>query len=480
MTDSRRLTTEEKALKVNLTDDIYGAFAEIGGGQEVAANFFKAGGSSGTIAYTRSAYDMKVSDSFYGECQRYVCEDRLMQMLSKEYETLEQTLPERINKNRFFVFANTVEALNYHKTNEGKGWIGMKFQMKVGAKPSEIVLHVKMHDTSHKRQQEALGILGVNLIHAAFFDQDTIDEFLAALTYRLPRERVEIDMLRVLGPDFAHIDNRIIALNLVKNGLTDATMFDQSGAILQPREALYKKNVLLMRGRFRPMTKVHVDMIEQGMSQYLKEPDVKKDNVCTLLELTLKDLTADGKISEKDFIDRVELLGSMGYTVMISDYLKHYKMIEYLSSITKGQKIGVLLGVYNLQTIFDEKYYNTLNGGLLEAFGRGFGHNIKMFVYPAIDIETNEIYGIHNFKLPEHLACLFDYMIKTNKVDSIHNYDSGLLHISSDEVLKKIQTGVVSWEDDVPESVMKAIKFYHLFGYLEEKFQKLQEVHRRN
>jgi len=235
-----------------------------------------------------------------------------------------------------------------------------------------------------------------------------------------------------------------------------------------------------MRGRFRPMTKVHVDMIEQGMSQYLKEPDVKKDNVCTLLELTLKDLTADGKISEKDFIDRVELLGSMGYTVMISNYLKHYKMIEYLSLITKGHKIGVLLGIYNLQSIFDEKYYNTLNGGLLEAFGRGFGHNIKMFVYPALNTETGDVYGVHNFKLPDHLGGLFDYMIKTNKVEAIHHHDPELLHISSDDVLKKIQTGIVTWEDDVPESVMKAIKFYHLFGYLEEKFQKLQEVHRRN
>ena len=480
MNETRRLTTEDKALKVNLTPDIYGAFAEIGAGQEVAANFFKAGGSSGTIAYTRSAYDMKVSDSFYGDCQRYVCEDRLMQMLEKEFETLEETLPEKVKSNRFFVFANTVEALNYHKTNEGQGWVGLKFQMKVGAKPSEIVLHIKLHDTSHKRQQEALGILGVNLIHAAYFDQDTIDEFLSALTYRLPRERIEIDMLRVLGPDFAHIDNRLIALNLVKSGLTDATMFDQSGSVLQPRHALYKKNVLLMRGRFRPMTKVHVEMIEQGTKQYLQEPDVDPENMTVLLELTLKDLTADGKISEKDFIERAELLGSMGYTVMISDYLKHYKMIEYLSSITKGQKIGVLLGVYNLQTIFDEKYYNTLNGGLLEAFGRGFGHNIKMFVYPAKHVETGELYTVENFVLPSHLEGLFDYMKKTNKVEAIHQFNPELLHILSDSVLLKIQTGNESWVNDVPESVMKAIKFLHLFGYLERNFEGVKESVRIN
>ncbi|MBI3135696.1 MAG: TonB-dependent receptor [Bacteroidetes bacterium] len=474
MKNLRSLTTEEKALLVNLTNDIYGAFAEIGAGQEVAANFFKAGGSSGTIAYTRSAYDMKVSDSFYGKCKRYVCEDRLVQMLSTEYKTLSETLPEKKKESRFFVFANTVESLNYHKTNQGQGWIGLKFQMKTGAEPSEIVLHVKLHDTSHKRQQEALGILGVNLVHAAYFDQDTIDAFLAALTYRLPRERVEIDMLRVLGPDFAHIDNRLIALNLVKNGLTDATMFDQDRAVLQPSTALYKKNVLLMRGRFRPMTKVHVDMIAKGMQQYLKEPDVEADNTCVVLELTLKDLTADGKISEKDFIDRAELLGSMGYTVMISNYLKHYKMIEYLSSITNGHKIGVLLGIYNLQTIFDEKYYNTLRGGLLEAFGRGFGHNIKMFVYPAMSLDGEGTYGVTNFQLPEHLTGLFDYMLKTNKVEEIYDYNPDLLHILSDDVLKKIQDGVLSWEQDVPESVMKAIKFFKLFGYNESRFQKVE------
>jgi len=472
MPENRRLTTEEKALKINLREDIYGSFAEIGAGQEVAANFFKAGGSSGTIAYTHSAYDMKVSDSLYGKCARYVCEDRLLQMLEKEYSTLEETLHERAKKSRFFAFANTVESLNYHKTNQGQGWIGLKFQDEIGNVPNEIVMHIKMHDTSHKRQQEALGILGVNLIHAAYFEHSSIENFLEALTYRLPHSRVEIDMLRVSGADLQRLDNRIIALKLVKMGLTDATMFDQSGAVLQPRTALYKKNVLLMRGRFRPMTKVHVDMIESGTEQYLKEQDVDLDKTVLLLELTLKDLTADGEISDTDFIDRAELLCSMGYTVMISNYLKHYKMIEYLSSITKKKKIGVLLGIYNLQTIFDEKYYNTLNGGLLEAFGRGFGHNVKMYVYPALNVETGEIYDVDSFDIPEHLRGLLDYMLKTNKLAQIKKFDRKLLHILSDDVLSKIHSGVSSWEDDVPESVMKAIKFYQLFGYREEKFNK--------
>ncbi len=472
MSEQRRLTTEEKALKINLTSDIYGSFAEIGAGQEVAANFFKAGGSSGTIAYTHSAYDMKVSDSLYGKCQRYVCEDRLLQMLEKEYAMLEETLYERADTSRFFAFANTVESLNYHKTNQGHGWIGLKFQDAIHQAPNEIVMHIKMHDTSHKGQQEALGILGVNLLHAAYFEHSSIENFLEALTYRLPRSRVEIDMLRVLGPDLQKLDNRVIALKLVKMGLTDATMFDQSGAVLQPSTALYKKNVLLTRGRFRPMTKVHVDMIESGLKQYLAEEDVEEANTCILLELTLKDLTADGKISDSDFIDRAELLCSMGYTVMISNYLKHYKMIEYLSSITQNKKIGVLLGIYNLQTIFDEKYYNTLKGGLLEAFGRGFGHNVKMFVYPAIDVETGGLYNLDNFVIPDHLLGLLDYMLKTNKLAKIENFNENLLHILSDDVLSKIHSGVQNWEEDVPDSVMKAIKFYQLFGYRDEKFVK--------
>ncbi|WP_066759671.1 nicotinate-nucleotide adenylyltransferase [Crocinitomix algicola] len=472
MSKQRRLTTEEKALEINLKQDIYGSFAEIGAGQEVAANFFKAGGSSGTIAYTHSAYDMKVSDSMYGKCSRYVCEERLLQMLEKEYATLETTLHERAKESRFFAFANTVESLNYHKTNQGQGWIGLKFQDAIGQAPNEIVMHIKMHDTSNKRQQEALGILGVNLLHAAYFEHASIEAFLDALTYRLPRSRVEIDMLRVSGADLQYLDNRIIALKLVKMGLTDATMFDQSGQVLQPTTALYKKNVLLMRGRFRPMTKVHVNMIEAGTKLYLDEEDVDEKNTALVLELTLKDLTADGKISDTDFIDRAELLCSMGYTVMISNYLKHYKMIEYLSLITKNKKIGVLLGIYNLQNIFDEKYYNTLNGGLLEAFGRGFGHNIKMYVYPALNVETGDIYDLENFEIPPHLEGLLEYMLKTNKIASIEEFDKKLLHILSDDVLSKIHSGVSNWEEDVPESVMKAIKFYQLFGFREEKFTK--------
>jgi hypothetical protein len=464
-----KLTTEEKALKINLTPNVYGCFAEIGAGQEVVANFFRAGGSSGTIAFSQSAYDMKVSDSMYGESSRYVCEDRLVTMLDTEFETMKFRLPEKYKQSRFFSFCNTVESLNYHKTNQGHGWVGLRFQLDLESEPNDIILHIKMHDISHKAQQESLGILGVNLIYAAYFHNHDLDQFLDNLVHRLPRDRMEIDMLRVSGPDFESTDNRIIALNLVKRGMTDATMFDLCGNVLQPTTALYKRNILLMRGRFRPVTKVHIDMIEAGLDLFLQEEEVEEENVSVVFELTLKDLTANGKILDKDFVDRAELLGSLGYTVMISNYLKHYKMVNYLASIAKDKKMGVILGIYNLHSIFDDKYYDNLPGGLLEAFGTGFGHNVKLFVYPAIDVETGGMYSLDSLKIPDNLNGLLQYMKDNNKLQAIEKFDPKFLSIMSDDVLSKIKANASNWEDDLPQEVVKAIKFYQLFGFRKPK-----------
>jgi hypothetical protein len=248
-------------------------------------------------------------------------------------------------------------------------------------------------------------------------------------------------------------------------------MFDLTGHVVQPATALYKKNILLMRGRFRPVTKVHIDMIETGKKQFIKESEVKEEDLRVIFELTLKDLTADGKISDKDFVDRAELLGLLGYTVMISNYLKHYKMVDYLASIAKEKRMGVILGVYNLHTIFDERYYDNLPGGLLEAFGRGFGHNVKLFVYPATNVDSGEIYSLSNIKIPAHLKGLLQYLVDNNKMESIEAFDPKLLHIMSDDVLSKIKAGSTSWEEDVPKEVTEAIKKYDLFG-----FKKIKEV----
>jgi hypothetical protein len=467
MFNLNRLTTEEKALKINLDQTIYGCFAEIGAGQEVATNFFKAGGSSGTIAYTRSAYDMSVSDHLYGQCKRYVAEDRLDTMLSYEFDRLNDILPNKAKDTRFFAYANTVESLNFHKTNQGHGWIGLRFQLNPDTPPNDIILHIKLHDTSHKMQQQALGILGINLIYATYFGMHELNTFLDTLTERLPRERIEIDMLRVTGPDYEAVDNRIIALNLVKKGITDSTMFTPNGDVVQASASLYKKNLLLLRGRFRPITKVHVDMFNTSMEQFIAEPDVEQDNIVALFELTLKDLTSEGQISDADFIDRAKLLGSLGYTVMISNYLKHYKMVEYLSSINRGSKIGVTLGIMNLHDIFNDDYYNNLKGGILEAFGKGFSRDVKLFVYPAL--KDGEFYCFEDFSIPKKLEGLLQYMKDNDKIVAINNINKEVLSISSDNVLKMIKEGNCDWKLNVPKEVANAISELSLFDVQENK-----------
>ncbi|MDH5605036.1 MAG: TonB-dependent receptor, partial [Cyclobacteriaceae bacterium] len=380
---SRKLSTKEKALQINLRQDIYGIFAEIGAGQEVAANFFKAGGASGTIAKTMSAYDMAFSDAIYGKCSRYVAEDRLLQMLSKEYSLLPTRLKDRQGKSRFFAFANTVEVLNYEKTNRPHGWMGLKFLLDPESSPNECIVHVNMRDTDNLSQQYALGIIGVNLIYACYHFTDPAD-IISTLMDELSADRIEIDFLRITGPDFRHIDNRLIALLLVRYGYTKATMFGADGNVLQPAEALYKKNVLMLRGRFKPVTNVNVDMLLKAMRIFKKEEEVDSANIVALTELTLSDLRSEGEIDEADFLNRADLLCSLGRDVMVSNYTEYYRLVDYLSDITKGKRIGIILGIYNLVQVFDENYYKDLRGGILEAFGILFGHNVKLYVYPSI------------------------------------------------------------------------------------------------
>lgn len=468
MENKRRLTTDEKALKINLQSDVYGSFSEIGAGQEVVANFFRAGGSSGTIAFSRSAYDMKVSDGIYGKASRYVSEERLRTMLNHEFDEVITSLEHRKDYTRFFAFCNTVESLNYHKTNQGHGWVGIRFQTKPDTPPNNIILHVKMHDQTNMAQQEALGILGVNLIYATFFRMDKeMDYFINSLVHLLPKDRIEIDMLNVEGPDFEHFDNRMLALNLVKRGITDATMFDHTGRVLQPADELYKKNVLLMRGRFRPVTRVNIDMLKSARNQFYQEEDVEKENVREIFELTLRDLTNDGKISEKDFVDRAELLGALGYTVMISNYLRYYEMADYINEVTRDYKSAVILGIYNLHNIFNEEYYADIKGGIFEAFGKGYGRNSKLYIYPAINYKTGELYEFKNVQIADNLRGLLQFMKDNGKIEALTEFNQDLMKINVDEVLAKIQNHEDdhTWDEDVPPRVAKAIKFMRLFGY---------------
>ncbi|HTH57376.1 MAG TPA: hypothetical protein VL728_15105 [Cyclobacteriaceae bacterium] len=465
MEGEKKLTTQEKALRVNLSKDIYGSFAEVGAGQETAANFFKVGGASGTIAKTMSAYDMKFSDAIYGRCERYVSENRLMRMLEHEYQLLPERLPHRIENSRFFAFADTVEALNFERTNQGNGWMGVRFQTKPMGEFNDCVIHVKMHDNDPLQQQVALGILGVNLLYGCMFIDDP-EEFMISLEDGLTTRRIEIDMFRLEGPNLKHVDNRLMALKLVKNGLTKAAMFGPDGHVLQPAEYLYKKNVLVLRGRFRPVTHVNVDMLLTSRRHFLHDQDVDKNKMITLTELTLNDLSADGTIDEKDFLYRADIICSLGQNVLVSNYFEYYRLVDYLSKISKGHKTGLVMGIYALQKVFDEKTYENLRGGILECFASLFGSNSKLYIYPALR-KDNSLFTLKDFEkeLPDKLKALFRYLMDNKKLEDIDDANISNLHIISDNVLAMIRKGEAGWEKFVPHKVEEAIKEHGLFDY---------------
>ncbi len=453
-------------MRINLAKTIYGSFAEIGAGQEVAANFFKVGGASGTVAKTMSAYDMKFSDAIYGACDRYVCEERLYSMLDKEYALLPERLPHRIQDTRFFAFADTVETINFERTNQGHGWVGLRFQLRPESEPNDCILHVKLHDNDPLQQQLALGIVGVNMLYACMFLSDP-EEIMLSLLDGLTARRVEFDMFSLKGPDFVHVDNRLLALKLVKNGLTKAAMFGPDGSVLQPSEVLYKKNVLVLRGRFRPVTHVNVDMLLTSRRMFKVEQDVEKSRIVLLSELTLNDLSADGQINEKDFLYRADILCSLGQTVLVSNYFEYYRLVEYLSKITKGRKIGITLGIFALQKIFEERTYENLRGGIMESFASLFGTNVKLYIYPALKPNSNELFTLKDFEasLPANLKHLFRYLMDNNKLIDIKDANKNILHIISDNVLAMIRKGESGWEKYVPNKVQEAIKEQGLFDY---------------
>jgi hypothetical protein len=463
--EGKKLTTQEKALRINLSKAIYGSFAEIGAGQEVAANFFKVGGASGTIAKTMSAYDMKFSDAIYGQGDRYVCEDRLIRMLNHEFVLLPERLPHRLKDTRFFAFADTVEVLNFERTNQGHGWIGLRFQLRPEGPYNDCVMHIKMHDTDPLQQQLSLGIVGVNMLYACMFMND-LEQIIVSMLDGLTTRRIEIDMFRLDGPDFKHVDNRLMALKLVKNGLTKAAMFGPDGNVMQPSEALYKKNVLVLRGRFRPVTHVNADMLLTSRRRFRAEPDVDRAKMMVITELTLSDLSPDGKIDERDFLHRVDIICSLGQNVMISNYFEYYRLVDYLSKITKGKKIGLILGIYALQKIFEEKTYENIRGGILECFASLFGTNVKLYIYPALR-KDNSLFTLKDFEsiLPDNLKSLFRFVMDNNKLEDIHDANTHNLNIISDNVLAMIRKGEHGWEKFVPHKVAEAIKEQGLFDY---------------
>jgi hypothetical protein len=456
--------TFEKALALNLDPVCYGTFAEIGAGQEVVRWFFRAGGAAGTIAKSISAYDMKVSDAIYGKCKRYVCRERLEQMLDYEFDlNLSRLTGRREVESAYFAFADTVVARSYRGGHECHGWMGIKFQANPRDDFSEIIIHVRMLDDEAILQQEVLGIVGVNLVHGAFEFFDSPEALLASLLDGLSTDRIEIDMVDFSGKAFQAVDNRVMSLRLVQLGLSDAAMFSSDGTVLQASEVLRKKPVLVERGSFRPITKVNVDMFRSARAQFLEELE-DGEAPLALMEITLNNLLAEGEFDLQDFLARVDIMAATGVTVLISDYFEFYRLAQYLRRSTTG-RIALVLGAGSLLELFNEKFYRKLEGGILEAFGRLFKNELKLFVYPLRDTESGDLITTDTLNVGEDLEGLYRFLIARGQIEAIRDYREDILHIFSKDVLSRIRAGDSAWEEMVPDRVVEIIRSRGLFGF---------------
>jgi hypothetical protein len=463
--DDAPLTTQQKALALNLDPVTYGAFAEIGGGQEVARWFFSVGAAATGVAKAISAHDMAVSDGLYGPAQRYVSRQRLEAMLEHELVQLSQQLgPRRGDATTFFAFADTVATRGYARPENGRGWMGVRFQAHPNAPPSEIVLHVHLLDASALHQKEALGVLGVNLVYGAFYQRDAPAGLIGSLIDELSRERVEIDMIKFAGPAFVGIDDRLMTLQLVQHGLTDAAMFTATGEVVQPSEVLHRRPILVERGSFRPATKLTLDLLERARQQFVDEPEVRGQEPVVLAEMTLRSLIAGPDVGHLDFLARADVLGALGLDVLISRFKPYYQVAEYLARYT-DRMIGIAVGFPSVRQIADEKYYADLPGGVLESAGRLFKRSVKMYVYPTRDPVSGQIHSVECAPIPPPWQHLRDLLIEIGRIAPIRDYDETYLSIQTPDARLRIETGDPSWEEMVPPVVAEMIKTKKLFGY---------------
>lgn len=456
--------TNKKAFQINLDAKKYGTFAEIGAGQEVARRFFHVGGAAGTVAKTMSAYDMTFSDAIYGTADRYVSRSRLQTMLDHEYKLLVERLDAKLGGERtFFVFADTVAARSFKQHNESHGWLGVRFQAETRGEPSQIIVHVRMLDDSNVDQQEALGVVGVNLLYGAFYFHQP-EKLIASLQENLAEGRIQVDMIKLSGPAYAKVDNRLMSLQLVSQGLTNAVMFTADGESVQPAEVFYKKAILVERGSFRPVTYATNDMLNGARRVFLDQCKYSEKDLIVLMEMTLENLLSEGQLNHADFLARVDILGALGRTVLISKFGEYYRLAAYLARYTNRQ-IGIVMGVPSLMEIFDEKYYLNLEGGILEALGRMFKSGLKLYVYPMIDEETGQLLTATNLEVAPNLKSLFRYLIENEFIHEVTNYNPDYLRIYPPDALEKLQSGDPAWEQMVPPEVVQLIKERQFFGY---------------
>ena len=462
MPNQFELQGNKKAFQINMDREIYGTFAEIGAGQEVARRFFHVGGAAGTVAKTMSAYDMTFSDSIYGQCGRYVSRERLTTMLDHEYNLLVERLSAKGASTTFFAFADTVAARAYKSKQESHGWMGIRFQTTPLGEPNEIILHIRLLDNENIDQQEALGIVGVNLIHGAFFLRKDPRAFIGALLDDLSSWRVEIDMIRFSGPEFKMLDNRIMCLELVTQGLANAVLFNADGDVIQAADKFHNKPLLVERGSFRPVTLLANDMLDCSLSMFLKNEQLRGAKPEILMEITMSNLLREGALDHQDFMDRVDMLSALGRTVLISNYGEFYRLIQYLTRYTT-KNIGLPLGMPSLYELFDEKYYTELEGGILEGLGRLFKKGIQLYVYPTFDLEGNLLEAT-SFPVQPHLKDLYQYLLGNKFIVPVSSCHREYLGIQSLTVLKKIQNRDETWKQLVPPEVVELITARKLFN----------------
>lgn len=454
-------TTLNKAIEVNRDSSIYGTFAEIGAGQEVARHFFQAGQASQTVAKTISAYDMVYSDEIYGKESngRYVCESRLDKMLDKEYKLLLRRLETlRGDRTKFFAYSNTVTTGDQNK-RYCHGWMGIRFQSKFGGEPNDIVLHVRMLDKYRLQQQETLGILGANLVWSAFFATQDPKDLLPALVANIRQGQVGIDMIRCSGPDLKHFNNHILNLELVKRNLTEAVMFGPTGEILNIGDTLFGRPILIDRGEFRPVTNTHQQLIEKGISQFPKNFPKAKDPL-VLFEITMQNLMDEGELDEADFLNRIETLNALGRHVLVSNFFLFYRLKRFLRQSTK-EPVAILLQARHLHQIFDESHYRDLEGGLIEGMAKLLNTDTRLYVCPQT--KDGQCLLAENFAPAAPLKLVFDYFRSQNWITDLGNCEDLEEVVHSDEIRALIAKGDPAWEKHVPSAAAKIIKAKGLF-----------------
>lgn len=463
MEDAR--SAQEKALKINLDAVRYGTFAEIGAGQEVARCFFHVGKASSTVARSISAYDMAISDSLYGATQHYVSRARLEAMLDREFgQLIEQLDGTRGERNAFFVFADTAATHGSSRSSGGHGWLGVRFQNQPRAKPSEVIIHIEMLDAFTASQQEAVGLAGVNLIYGAFTLHQDPAALIRSLMDGLDRRRIEIDMIKFSGPAFSGVDNRLMSLQLVELGLTDAAMFTADGEVVQPSEVLHNRPVLIERGSFRPVTNVTLSMLDAALRQLWEDFGGAPEERVVLMEMTLKNLMSGETIDHRDFLARADILGALGKTVMISSYTRFDRVTTYLREYTQNW-IGMVVGIPTLRAIFEEQYYKDLKGGILEGLGRLFSGLVKLFAYPTVSAANGELETADKIAVGPKLKHLYAHLFENGLIEPVRQLSTEQLQINPGEVLGKIQSGDPAWVDFVPAEAAAVIRRDGLFGY---------------